>query len=132
MRRLLTAVFLLPTLFGFSEAQADDVTMTVKPVLCVTDNRNPTCEMAFLVIWESSTSGYYCLYNDFGDAAVRCWNEDREGRVTDERTVDASFSYWMTGNDGEARVAQVNVEVLRMGSNDRRRNRRTRHVWDIN
>ena len=119
-------------LIGFSEARADDVTLTVKPVLCVTDNRNPTCEMAFLVIWESSTSGYYCLYNDFGDAAVRCWNEDREGRVTDERTVDASFSYWMTGDDGEARVAQVNVEVLRMGSNDRRRNRRTRHVWDIN
>ena len=132
MRQLLTVILLLPALFGFDEARADDVTLTVKPVLCITDNRNPTCEMAFLVIWESSTSGYYCLFNDFGDAAVRCWNEDREGQVTDERTVDTSFSYWMTGNEGEARLAQVDVEVLRMGSNDRRRNRRTRHVWDIN
>jgi hypothetical protein len=38
----------------------------------------------------------------------------------------------MTGTDPEARLAQVDVEVLRMDSDDRRRKRRTRHVWDIN
>lgn len=113
-------------------ARADDMTLTVKPVLCITDKRNPSCEMSFLVMWESRSTGYYCLFNDFGDAPVRCWSEKREGRLTDDRTVQTDFSYWMKGTDGEARLAQVDVEVLRMDSDDRRRRRRTRHVWDIN
>jgi hypothetical protein len=83
-------------------------------------------------MWQSLATGYYCLFNDFGDAPVRCWSEEREGRLTDERNVQADFSFWMTGTDPEARLAQVDVEVLRMDSDDRRRKRRTRHVWDIN
>jgi hypothetical protein len=63
---------------------------------------------------------------------MRCWNEEREGRLTDERTVRTDFNYWMTGTDPQARLAQVSVEVLRIESDDRRRKRRTRHVWDIN
>jgi hypothetical protein len=38
----------------------------------------------------------------------------------------------MTGLDTAARLAQVDVEVLHLDSDDRRRRRRTRHVWDIN
>lgn len=132
MRRLLTMALLLSALLCAANAAAEDMQLAVKPVLCITDKRNPSCEMSFLVIWQSGATGYYCLFNDFGDAPVRCWNEERGGRLTDERTVRSSFSYWMTGTDVAARLAQVDVEVLRMDSDDRRRKRRTRHVWDIN
>ncbi len=106
--------------------------LSVKPVLCITDNRNPSCEMSFLVVWESGINGYYCLFSDFDDTPVRCWNEERSGRLNDDRTVQSNFSYWMTGEDLGYRLAQVDIEVLRMDSDDRRRRRRTRHVWDIN
>ena len=106
--------------------------MTVKPMLCIIDKRTPQCQLAFLVVWESEQDGYYCLFNDFGDAPLRCWNDEREGRLNDERSVNESFSYWMTGDDSENRLAMIAVEVLRMDTDDRRRNRRTRHVWDIN
>ena len=132
MRRLLPIILLLPTLLAVPATQADDMALTVKPVLCITDKRNPSCAMSFLVMWQSLATGYYCLFNDFGDAPVRCWSEEREGRLTDERNVQADFSFWMTGTDPETRLAQVDVEVLRMDSDDRRRKRRTRHVWDIN
>ena len=132
MRRLVTLAQLLPALAFAGNAAAEDMTLSVKPVLCITDKRNPSCDMAFLVVWQSALTGYYCLFNDFGDAAVHCWSEEREGRLTDERTVQTDFSYWMTGTDPETRLAQVDVEVLRMDSDDRRRKRRTRHVWDIN
>jgi hypothetical protein len=46
--------------------------------------------------------------------------------------VRENFSYWMTDSDPDSRLAEVTVEVLRMDSGDRRRRRRTRHVWDIN
>ena len=38
----------------------------------------------------------------------------------------------MTAEEYSVRLAAVTVEVLRMDSDDRRRRRRTRHVWDIN
>lgn len=132
MWRYFALLLLLPVLPGAGSAHAEDMELTVKPVLCITDKRNPSCEMSFLVVWFSGSTGYYCLFNDFGEAPLRCWNEEREGRLTDEQIVQEDFSYWIIGKDPEARLAQVDVEVLRMDSDDRRRKRRTRHVWDIN
>ena len=132
MRRLLTLALLLPALALSEAAAAEDMTLSDKPVLCITDNRNPSCDMAFLVVWQSALTGYYCLFNDFDDAPVRCWNEERKGEHSDQRKVTQNFSYWMTDRDLASRLVAVTVEVLRMDADDRRRKRRTRHVWDIN
>ncbi len=132
MRRLYLLALLLPCLAVADSGSDDEMRLSVKPLLCIVDNRTPSCDMAFLVVWHSAASGYYCLFNDFDDAPVRCWNDDRTGSINDEREVRRDFSYWMTGAAPEQRLAQVTVEVLRMDSDDRRRRRRTRHVWDIN
>lgn len=132
MRRIFTIVLLIPMILAAGTATAEDVQLRVKPILCITDSRNPSCNMSFLVAWESVTAGYYCLFNDFSEAPLRCWSRERNGNLTDERTVDEKFSFWMTGDDFASHLAQVDVEVLRMDSDDRRRKRRTRHVWDIN
>ncbi|MDJ0710617.1 MAG: DUF3019 domain-containing protein [Woeseiaceae bacterium] len=132
MCRCLALFLLIPALFVGAETRAEDLELSVKPVLCITDNRNPNCEIAFLVVWQTGSTGYYCLFNDFGEVPVRCWNEESKGQATDHRTVRESFSYWMTGTDLNVRLAQVTVEVLHLDSDDRRRKRRTRHVWDIN
>jgi hypothetical protein len=132
MRLLVILALLLPALAVADESNSDDMQMTVKPLLCITDNRNPSCDMSFLVVWQSITTGYYCLFSDFTDAPMRCWNEERSGQLDDDRTVTQNFSYWMTGTAEGARLAEVTVEVLRLDSDDRRRRRRNRHVWDIN
>ena len=132
MRLLVMLALLLPALAVAGESNSDDMQMTVKPLLCITDNRNPSCDMSFLVVWQSITTGYYCLFSDFTDAPMRCWNEERSGQLDDDRTVTQNFSYWMTGANEGARLAEVTVEVLRLDSDDRRRRRRNRHVWDIN
>jgi len=131
MRHLLLLVLLVLPGLAMGETE-NDMRLSVKPVLCVTDNRTPSCDMSFLVVWQSGDSGYYCLFSDFDDAPMRCWNEDRDGQLNDARTVQTNFSYWMTSGDHDLRLAQVTVEVLRLDSDDRRRRRRTRHVWDIN
>ena len=132
MRLLVTLALLLPALALAEDQADDDMRLTVKPVLCITDNRNPSCDMSFLVVWQSGEMGYYCLFNNFTEAPARCWSEERTGRLSDDRIVRENFSYWMTGSDPDSRLAEVTVEVLRMDSDDRRRRRRTRHVWDIN
>jgi len=132
MRLLLTLALLLPALALAEDAAGDDMRLTIKPMLCITDNRNPSCDMSFLVVWQSGETGYYCLFNDFTEAPVRCWSEELTGRLSEDRIVRENFSYWMTGNDPDSRLAEITVEVLHMDSDDRRRKRRTRHVWDIN
>ncbi len=131
------ALFLLLTLLplaALAEVNVADreMRLTVKPVLCIVDKKTPSCDMSFLVVWESAQTGYYCLFNDFGEAPVRCWNDERTGRTEDERIVQKDFQYWMADDRNELRLAVVKVEVLRMDSDDRRRKRRTRHVWDLN
>ncbi len=132
MRLLITLALLLPALALAEDQAGDDMRLTVKPVLCITDNRNPSCEMSFLVVWQSGETGYYCLFNDFTEAPLRCWSEELTAQLSEDRVVRENFSYWMTGSDPGNRLAEVMVEVLHMDSDDRRRRRRTRHVWDIN
>ena len=120
---LIFSLLLFPALAMADSDTESGMRLSVKPVLCITDQRTPKCDMSFLLIWQSGTSGYYCLFSDFGDPPMRCWNE---------RLVESTFSYWMTSDDHVQRLAEIKIEVLRMDSNDRRRKRRTRHVWDIN
>ena len=129
---IVLALLSLPALAAAQADSASDMRLSVKPVLCITDKRTPRCEMSFLIVWQSSISGYYCLFSDFGDTPMRCWNEETSAKLSDDRTVEKDFSYWMTDDNLDRRLAQVSVEVLRMDSDDRRRRRRTRHVWDIN
>jgi hypothetical protein len=124
---LMVLILLVP----LSSRADEPMQLKVKPVLCIIDERTPSCEMSFVVLWESSETGYYCLYNDFEQAPLRCWSEQRSGEASDERTVDDEFRFWMAGEDKESPLAIVAVEVLRLDSGDRRRKRRGRHVWDI-
>ena len=131
LRALILLITLLPPV---AAAETPDASMrlSVKPVLCITDKRTPNCRMSFLVLWESLQTGYYCLYNDFGEAPVCCWSDERAGRAEDERVVQSDFRYWMQEDGSDLHLAVVTVEVLRMDSDDRRRKRRNRHVWDLN
>jgi hypothetical protein len=120
-------LFLLPAIATADE----DMRLKVRPMLCITDDQTRSCQMSFLVLWESAAAGYYCLYNDFGQSPLRCWTEQRSGEHSDKRTVDTEFRYWMAGNDTASPLAIALVEVLRLDTDDRRRRRRSRHVWDI-
>ena len=75
-------------------------------------------------------TGDYCLHNDIEESALRCWADRQAGELDDERTVQNAFTYWMSDDD-DSLLATVTVEVLRMETEDRRRKRRGRHVWDI-
>jgi hypothetical protein len=132
MRRATVCIVLL--LYGAATA-ADDVAapveLTVKPMLCIVDNRTPVCDVRFLVVWQSVETGYYCVFTDIEERPLRCWAERRSGELQDDRQVQQDFSYWINEGEGEPPLASVTVTLLRMDSDDRRRRRRSRHVWDV-
>ena len=131
MLRLLPLIFLALPALAFADEGDLRMRLTVKPVLCIVDQRTPTCDMSFLVVWHSRDSGYYCVFNDIEPEPLRCWADKREGDLVDERSVTSNFDYLINQGSDTPRLAVVSVEVLRMDSDDRRRRRRTRHIWDL-
>jgi hypothetical protein len=120
-----TLAFVAPS--GAAEPRAK---LTAKPVLCVLDKDQTSCKMTFDVRWKSLLAGDYCLNDSFLSAPLRCWAAVRAGEHKIEREVSEEFLFWLGDPSGD-RLAEVKVSVLRVGSSDRRRERRTRHVWDV-
>jgi hypothetical protein len=131
MKRLLVLLFILPLAALADGGASDTYTLTVKPLLCIVDARTPACDMRFAIRWAGVDSGYYCVFNELEDDALRCWSEAQSGDLRDERSVAETFSYWLSRGVDAPVLAEATVDVLKKDSSDRRRQRRTRHVWDI-
>jgi len=131
MKRLLALTFLLPLLAAADDTPQENAVLTVKPLLCIIDARTPACEMRLAIAWDSGESGYYCVFNELEAGALRCWSDALSGDMDDVRTVAETFSYWLNQGEDQPVLATATVDVLRKDSDDRRRRRRTRHVWDI-
>lgn len=125
------AVAVLTAGFGGAAAADDGVALSVKPVLCITDSREDACALSISVSWQSDAAGAYCLHNDLVEEPIRCWRGTESGTVEEERVIRETFNYWLTDGDSDTRIAEATVEVMTTDSDDRRRNRRRRHVWNI-
>jgi hypothetical protein len=107
------------------------VKLVVKPLLCVIDKNETACTINFDVRWKSVLPAEYCLNDSARPAPLRCWPRADSGEHSQERIVSEDFVFWLSPPSGIERVAEAKIEVLRVGSDDRRRERRARHVWDV-
>jgi len=114
-----------------SAADPPPVRLIVKPLLCVIDKDETACMISFDVRWKSALAAEYCLNDSARPTPLRCWPRADSGEHTQERVVSEDFVFWLSPTAGTERVAEAKIEVLRVGSDDRRRERRTRHVWDV-
>jgi hypothetical protein len=136
------AAALLPTAPGFaadsSASGTPPVKLVIKPLLCVIDKDATSCAVTFDIRWKSPQPAEYCLNDSVQSTPLRCWPRTLAGEMKQERVVSEEFRYWLsppagglTQPAGTERLSEVKIEVLRVGSDDRRRERRTRHVWDV-
>jgi hypothetical protein len=107
------------------------VKLGVKPLLCVVDKGATSCMMSFDIRWKSELANEYCLNDSAKPDPVHCWARSLNGAVLQEREVSEEFIYWLGAPGGANHLAEVKITVLRVDSDDRRRERRTRHVWDV-
>lgn len=112
-------------------ADAPPVRLAVKPLLCVVDRAASSCMMTFDIRWKSVLSNEYCINDSARGDPVHCWARALTGAFTQKREVSEEFIYWLGTPGGVDHLAEVKVTVLRVGSEDRRRERRARHVWDV-
>ncbi|HEU4780484.1 MAG TPA: DUF3019 domain-containing protein [Steroidobacteraceae bacterium] len=112
-------------------AEPPPVRLVVKPLLCVVDKGATACNVTFDIRWKSILPAEYCLNDEAQAEPVRCWPSTDAGELQHKREVSEDFVFWLARPAGAERAAEVKIEVLRVGSDDRRRERRTRHVWDV-
>ena len=112
-------------------AESEPVKLVIKPLLCVIDKGATTCAVTFDIRWKSVEPGEYCLNDSVQATPLRCWPRALAGEMKQQREFGEDFRYWLSPPSGGDRLSEVKIEVLRVGSNDRRRERRTRHVWDV-
>jgi hypothetical protein len=103
----------------------------VKPLLCVIDREAGQCSMTFRIRWKSEAAAEYCLNDSALSTPLRCWPSAVSGTHDQQREVSEAFIYWLGARDGTQRAAEVKIDVLRLDSQDRRRERRARHVGDV-
>ena len=105
--------------------------LRVRPVMCIAVRNSETCATVFEIDWKSSAPGDYCLGSDERREPLRCWTQASTGAHSDRVTVTRDFYYWITTSGEARRLSAVKVELLRLHPEDRRRERRSRHVWDV-
>jgi len=120
-------------LVSFTAAGADlpAARLIVKPLLCVVDGEAGQCSMTFRIRWKSEAAAEYCLNDSALSTPLRCWPNATSGSHEQQREVGEAFVYWLGAPAGTQRAAEVKIDVLRLDSADRRRERRSRHVWDV-
>lgn len=115
-----------------ARAAEPPVKLAVKPLLCVLDKDATSCTMTFDIRWQSLIAGEYCLNDTLQPGPRMCWSSGlTAGSTSERREVSEEFMYWLGVPAGTERLSEVKISVLRVGSTDRRRERRTRHVWDV-
>lgn len=124
-------LYLLAVCLPASGADLPAARLIVKPLLCVTEREADACSITFDIRWKSQLAAEYCLNDSAQNAPLRCWTRALSGTHSHKREVREAFSYWLGAPGGGQRAAEVKIEVLRLNSDDRRRERRMRHVWDV-
>lgn len=105
--------------------------LVVKPLLCVIDREAGQCSLTFHIRWKSEAAAEYCLNDSALNTPLRCWPSAVTGTHDQQREVSEAFTYWLGAPNATQRAAEVKIDVLRLDSQDRRRERRARHVWDV-
>ena len=131
MRAVAILGFLLLALPSEARAQEMPAELNVKPVLCITDSPDGSCEADFRVEWWSARIGPFCLDNDFESRPLYCWERASSGRYAELRVITQSFSYRLLAPGRETPVAEARVELMSVHEPDRRRSRRSRHAWSV-
>ena len=131
MQRTLFTLIAVLAFWPAGAAEPPPANLTVKPVLCIVDERTPTCDLSFVIAWQALQLGYYCVLNDHDVEPLRCWADSQSGETTDSRKLTESIEFRLEEGEAGMLVASATVDVLRKDSDDRRRRRRTRYVWDV-
>ena len=99
-----------------SAAQADDAViesaqLQLKPHRCVALHQGQMCYQTVQLSWSANQQDNYCLYQQFNEAPLYCWQGVATGQYQYEFVSDSSVQLQLINIQTNAVVATATVEV---------------------
>lgn len=116
IRRLLLAISASVFLFIAHAVQANDaevgaVQLQLKPNRCVALHQGQVCYQSIQLSWSASQPGNYCLYQQYSESPVYCWQGVAAGQYLYEFASDASVQLQLIDVQTKTPVATATLEV---------------------
>lgn len=104
--------------------------LRIQPSVCLLQPGETICRTDVAIEWSSTVVLLACLSRlDIADP-LRCWRDEQRGEFRETLTTERSTVYLLTSPDNET-LAEAKLDVLAVQPADKRRSRRSRHVWDL-
>ena len=87
MRRLFLTLVAATAVHASHSAEPITASLSVKPVLCIVDERTPTCSPNFQITWRAARLGDYCILRENDEEPLRCWSDSRSGGAIYDREL---------------------------------------------
>lgn len=99
-----------------STAQANDAViesaqLQLKPHRCVALHQGQVCYQTVQLSWSASQPANYCLYQQFNEAPLYCWQNAAAGQHRYEFASDSSVQLQLINIQTNSVVATATVEV---------------------
>lgn len=135
MKKLLTCIFcLIVNMSSFGQSTTDtkvDLTLTVKPHLCLRHADGDECRVEVIIDWRSNTAANFCLFSDLDKTSLQCWDHQQNGNRIELRVISEDLNYWVSIEGTSEKLAQRSVKIATLVSDERRSLRQRRHIWSL-
>jgi len=115
-----------------SAVSSPELTITVKPKLCLRYSSADICDVEVEVSWNDTVEADYCLFSDQApEDHIRCWQGVNQAQLSELRSLEADLTYWLSLPGQTNKLVEAKVELATIVSSERRRSSRRRHVWNL-
>ncbi len=107
--------------------------LEISPRLCIVPRGEQECRVDVELRWHAEQKQAYCVYKQQLEQALQCWSEVAFGELLDALIARSDTRYRLVWDDDGKLVAldEAVLKVVSVVPEDRRRQRRRRHVWSV-
>jgi len=124
-----------------SNTYSAQVTLTIKPTICVASRGERTCASTMDIDWTSSLPGDFCLYSNATKTQevaltkpgqpLQCWSDRDSGYHRDRVILDKHLDYWISDAKSQQRMTKVTVKIALLKPHRKYPRRRSRLPWSL-
>ncbi len=113
-----------------TDLTSSDVTLIIKPNICVASRGEKNCISSFDISWSSKHTGNYCLGVANEQQNLKCWQAADSGFYRHKTSIYEDLSYWLTSMVTDIQLAKSTVKFAALKPH-RKHGRRSRLPWSI-
>ncbi len=92
-------------------AEVDAVQLQLKPNRCVALHQGQVCYQNIQLSWSANQQGNYCLYQQYGEVPLYCWQSVAAGQYQYEFASDTPMHLQLVNMHTKTPVATATIEV---------------------